>query len=303
MTMLTLKASAAPIYPHSADCPDLKQRLDEFIDETVASSLSAEALAQSLAGGMDDIATMVRAIPGHEGRLIERGIALVARCNPHLVVLTQNLRLPVTPAALQLVGMNDPRHYRALSLDADHGGRRTYTPDLLIVNTATKIAHVVDAKRSLISYESTRIDELKQRMLAAALVVPDLLYKQHHRLVAEEVRIVILNAENRKTDIDAGIWPMAHLDHLVEVAGAGEAIGSLQQNFRSRIKSNWEMARKTFIRTSDQRGGRVMPLHGEAEEDEPDNDDIQSLGEDAAAEISDAPRLIKLGFAQVPARH
>jgi len=303
MNKTILKAAAAPIYAHSAKCPDLKQRLDDLIDETVASSLSAEALAQSLAGGMDEIATMVRAIPGHEGRLIERGIALVARCNPHLVVLTQNLRLPVTSAALQLVGLNDPRNYRALTLDADHGGRKTYTPDLLIVNTATKIAHVVDAKRSLISYESTRIDELKRRMLAAALVVPDLLYKHHHRLVAEEVRIVILNAENRKTDIDAGIWPMSHLDHLVEVAGAGEAIGSLQQAFRSRIKSNWELARHTFIRTSDQRGGRVMPLHGETEEDEPDEDDIQAPGEDAAATIVDEPRLIKLGFAQVPARH
>ncbi|KJS14401.1 MAG: hypothetical protein VR78_10170 [Hoeflea sp. BRH_c9] len=292
-----------PPYPHSTDCAELRQRLDELVNEFIAPSLTVDFLARSLSDGIEEVTTILRSISGQEGRLIERGIALVARCNPHLVVLTQNLRLPVTPAALQLVGMNDPRHYRALTLDADHGGRRTYTPDLLIVNTQTKVAHVVDAKRSLISYESTRIDELKQRMLAAALVVPDLLYKQHHRLVAEEVRIVILNAENRKTDIDAGIWPMSHLDHLVEVAGAGEAIGSLQQNFRSRIKSNWELARRTFIRTSDQRGGQVMPLHAEAEEDEPDNDDIQSLGEDAAAEISDAPRLIKLGFAQVPARH
>lgn len=297
----TLKTTTAPIYDYSADCPDLKQRFDELIDELVDSSLSAELLAQSLAGGMDDIATMVRAIPGHEGRLIERGIALVARCNPNLVVLTQNLRLPVTPAALQLVEKNSPEHYRLLTLDADHGGRKTYTPDLLIVNTETKVAHVVDAKRSLISYESTRIDELKTRMLAAALVVPDLLYKEHRRLVAEEVRIVILNAENRKTDIDAGIWPMSHLDHLVEVAGAGEAIGSLQQNFRSRIKVNWELARQTFIRPSSQRGRPLFPTTGAVEETGCD-DDVQADGENAVAVPSSGPRLIKLGFAQVPVR-
>lgn len=303
MTKTILKTTTAPIYPNSVDCPKLEARLDNLIDELVDSSLSAELLAQSLAGGMDDIATMVRAIPGHEGRLIERGIALVAKCNPDLVVLTQNLRLPVTATALQLVGMNEPQHYRALTLDADHGGRKTYTPDLLIVNSRTKVAHVVDAKRSLISYESARIDELKNRMLAGALVVPDLLYKEHRRLVAEEVRIVILNAENRKTDIDAGIWPMSHLDHLVEVAGAGEAIGSLQQNFRSRIKANWELARQTFVRPASHRAGPSLPTIAAAEKAEPDDDDVQNDGEDAVAETYAEPRLIKLGFAQVPLRH
>ncbi|WP_412050565.1 hypothetical protein ACK6D9_02940 [Hoeflea sp. Naph1] len=303
MTKTNLKTTTAPIYAHSADCPKLEARLEDLINELVASSLSAELLAQSLAGGMDDIATMVRAIPGHEGRLIERGIALVARCNPDLVVLTQNLRLPVTATALQLVGMNEPQHYRALTLDADHGGRKTYTPDLLIVNSRTKVAHVVDAKRSLISYESARIDELKTRMLAAALVVPDLLYKEHHRLVAEEVRIVILNAQNRKTDIDAGIWPMSHLDHLVEVAGAGEAIGLLQQSFRSRITANWELARQTFVRPSSHRGSPSLPTLVVVEEAEPDDEAVQNDSEDAVTEADVEPRLIKLGFAQVPARH
>ncbi|WP_417426900.1 hypothetical protein [Hoeflea sp.] len=303
MIKTNVKTTTTPTYAHSADCPKLEARLEDLINELVASSLSAELLAQSLAGGMDDIATMVRAIPGHEGRLIERGIALVARCNPDLVVLTQNLRLPVTATALQLVGMNDPQHYRALTLDADHGGRKTYTPDLLIVNSRTKVAHVVDAKRSLISYESARIDELKKRMLAASLIVPDLLYKEHRRLVAEEVRIVILNAENRKTDVEAGIWPMSHLDHLVEVAGAGEAIGLLQQTFRSRITANWELARRTFIRSSSHRGGPLLPTTAAVEEAEPDDEAVQNDDEDAVTDTYVEPRLIKLGFAQVPARH
>jgi hypothetical protein len=109
-------------------------------------------------------------------------------------VLTQNLRLPVTRAASELVEMNDPSLYRSLSLDAGSGGRKTYTPDLLILNKRTEIAHLVDMKRSLGSYELSRIAELKNRMLAA-LVVPDLLYKEHRRLCVKEVRVVILNAD------------------------------------------------------------------------------------------------------------
>jgi hypothetical protein len=49
--------------------------------------------------GIDDLASVLRSLPALEGKLIELGIAAVASCNPDLKVLTQNLRLPVLPAA------------------------------------------------------------------------------------------------------------------------------------------------------------------------------------------------------------
>src|SRR5690606_11312416 len=99
---------------------------------------------------------------------------------------------------------------------------------------------------SLGSYEVSRINELKSRMLAAALVVPDLLYRDHHRLVAEEVRVVILNAENQRSDIAGGVWPLSDLDHLVEISGAGKAIGMLRDRFHGRIDENWKQARSSI---------------------------------------------------------
>lgn len=303
MKTSVLKTTTAPLYTCSADCHDLRDRIDGLVDEVIASCLSADALAHSLSGGLAEVATILRSIPGHEGRLLERGLALIARCNPDMVVLTQNLRMPVTPAALQLVEKNAPEHFRSLTLDADHGGRKTYTPDLLILNRRTKLAHVVDVKRSLLSYESTRIDDLKTRMLAAALVVPDLLYKEHRRLVAEEVRIVILSGDDRKCDIDGGIWPLSHLDHLFEISGAGEAIGLLKRRFDDRINKNWEQARQVFPRPSHRRGDPSLPTRMAAEETEPDDEDAEASGEDAATAIRDEPRLIKLGFARVPVRH
>ncbi|MBC7280218.1 hypothetical protein, partial [Hoeflea sp.] len=143
MNKTILKTTTSPLYTCSADCHDLRDRIDGLIDEVIASSLSTDALAQSLSGGLAEVGTILRSIPGHEGRLLERGLAMIARCNPDLVVLTQNLRMPVTPAALQLVEKNSPEHYRSLTLDADHGGRKSYTPDLLILNRRTKLAHVV----------------------------------------------------------------------------------------------------------------------------------------------------------------
>jgi len=181
-------------------------------------------------------------VPSHEGRLLERGIAMLAGFNSDLMVLTQNIRLPVSKAAVELVEMNRPAQYRSLTLDADCSGRKSYTPDLIVLNRKTHVAHVVDVKRSLNSYETSRITDLKTRMLAASLIVPDLLYKEHRRLVAEDVRVVILNAENQRTDIEGGVWPLSHLDHLLEVTGAGEMVKSLQQAFRHRIEQNWKQA-------------------------------------------------------------
>lgn len=245
--MTTAKhASMASAYSTFADIETLGSRINTLIDEIVAPTLSTAMLHGALVAGMGEITTILRAVPVAEGRLLERGIALVASLNTDLVVLTGNLRLPVTKAAAELVEMNDPALYRSLSLDADSGGRKTYTPDLLILNRRTDVAHLVDVKRSLGSYEVSRITELKNRMLAAALVVPDLLYKEHRRLQAKEVRVVILNAENQRSDLEGGVWPLSHLDHLLEVAGAGQVMAVLRTLFQNRIEQNWNEALRSY---------------------------------------------------------
>lgn len=229
-------------YPHFVDLDMMRPQIDALVDEVVSSMLSADLLQKALVAGMNEIASVLRAVPICEGRLLERGIALIAKRNHDLVVLTENLRLPVTKAAAELVAMNDPSLVKSLSLDADNGGRKSYRPDLLILNRTTKVAHLVDVKRSLGSYEVSRITELKQRMLAAALVVPDLLFKEHRRLHVEEVRVVILNAENQRTDIEGGVWPLNQLDHLVETAGAGRLMAHLRGLFQQQIEANWTTA-------------------------------------------------------------
>lgn len=248
MTTILSGASGAPAYSHAVDLDALQSRFDILIDELSTQPFSANALSDALAGGVNEAAAILRAIPIQEGRLLERGIGIIASLNPDLVVLTHNLRLPVTKTALELVEKNDPKHFRSLTLDADTGGRKTYTPDLILLNRKTKLAHVIDVKRSLGSYEVSRINELKSRMLAAALVVPDLLYREHRRLVVEEVRVVILNAENQRSDIDGGVWPLRDLDHLLDVVGAGKAIGMLRERFHARIDDNWRTARSGYVR-------------------------------------------------------
>ncbi len=293
MTLNTDGGATAPAYPHAADHAVLLPALKTLVDEIASASLSRDMLGRALDTGMAEVSTVLRAVPSAEGKLLERGISVLAGCNPDLIVLTQNLRLPVTKAATELVEMNDPALYRSLSLDADSGGRKTYTPDLLVLNRRTEVAHLIDVKRSLGSYELSRIAELKHRMLAAALVVPDLLYKEHRRLRAKEVRVVILNAQNQRADIDGGVWPLSHLDHLLEVTGAGTAMAQLRELFQRRVEENWSAALSSRrdagpVMNAGGKTGKTPPLHC-------DEDDICG---------SDSPRIsrlpVSIGFARAP---
>ncbi|MEQ8308812.1 MAG: hypothetical protein RIA09_19940 [Hoeflea sp.] len=301
--MTKLRTIITPVYAYSADGPELTQQFDAFINELVETSVSPDALAQALSGGVDDLATALRSLPALEGRVIELGIAAVARCNPDLKVLTQNLRLPVLEEALQIVQMNDDMNFRALTFNADSIGRKTYTPDLVILNQRTDTAHIVDAKRSVYTYDRARLDELQSRMKAAGLVLPDFLYKEHRRLIAKDVRVVILTADNRKTDLNGGIWHISQLDHLIEVEGAGAAIASLRADFRSCIEANWKRACEAFAQS------RKLPIAAldqfEAELDDlmSDKEDEQSVDDANAIGARGNPSMIKLGFAQVPTRH
>jgi hypothetical protein len=129
-------------------------------------------------------------------------------------------------------------------------------------------------------------------MLAAALVVPDLLYREHHRLVAEEVSVVILNAENQRSDIAGGVWPLSDLDHLVEVGGAGQALGMLRERFHDRIDENWNLARNALARPKEPDRRRAGA------------DGNEAVGTDKEPSIRDhqpADRgQIRVGFARSP---
>ncbi len=163
MTAKITSVAAAASYDLTVDLEEMRPALEQLVDDVVDMALSGAIFRRALAAGMDDIASVMRAAPAAEGRLLERGIGFLAKRNPDLVVLTDNLRLPVTKAAAELVAMNDVALVKSLSLDADSGGRKSYTPDLLIINRSTKIGHLVDVKRSLSSYEVSRITELKNR--------------------------------------------------------------------------------------------------------------------------------------------
>jgi hypothetical protein len=301
-----LRPSATP-FANAVDLNELAPHLEALAEDTVAAGLGADEMITAIASGVTALSSLLRSYPVLEGRLLEHGIRLLAGCNPDLVVLTENIRLPVSPAALQLVEKNDEALYRQLTLDIDAPTRKSYTPDLIIVHRPTSVAYVVDVKRSLSSYESTRIGELKTRMLAGSLVVPDLLYRDHHRLVVTEVRVVIIEASGSRPDIERGVWPLSHLDHLLDVSGASSAITELRRLFKNRVDENWRQGTTTL--PSNVSGGTAeIPAPGagndgggEVETSLPTPTSTSSAG----SHVSGGTRNLRVGFAKlsVAARH
>ncbi len=315
-----LSADRARRYDKAIDLSVVQPRLLALAEQTATCAFTVPQMLEGLGNGLGEAATLMRAVPIQEGRLLEQGMALLAGYNPGLRALTENIRLPVTPAALQLVEMNNEAHYRRLTLDADTGGRKGYTPDMLIVHQAKRLAYVVDIKRTLGSYESTRIADLKNRMLASSLVVPDLLYKEHRRIAVDEVRAVIINGDGQKIDIDHGIWPLTHLDHLFEMDGAGLAIEWMRTQFASAIERNWKAAvrqladihtRKRDSAGDRSRGGAEFGLtsamldrgglDGLSAAIDPGKPDGSDDGSDSVLRISEASSLpLRVGFARAP---
>lgn len=265
MSQDTLSANRARHYDNAIELNVVQPRLLALAEQSATSAFAVSQMIDGLAKGLEEAATLMRAVPIHEGRLLEQGITLLAGYNPDLRALTENIRLPVTPAALQLVAMNNETNYRRLTLDADTGGRKGYTPDMLLIHQSKRLAYVVDIKRTLGSYESTRIADLKHRMLASSLVVPDLLYKEHRRMMVDEVRAVIINGDGQKVDLDHGVWPLSHLDHLLEMDGAGLAIEWLRTQFASAIERNWRIAVQQLAESyTRKRDGAGVPSGAEA---------------------------------------
>ena len=320
MSQDKLSADRARNYDKAIDLNVVQPRLLALAEQAATCAFTVPQMIDGLAKGLEDAATLMRAVPIQEGRLLEQGIALLAGYNPDLRSLTENIRLPVTSAALQLVEMNDETNYRRLTLDADTGGRKGYTPDMLIVHQVKRLAYVVDIKRTLGSYESTRIADLKNRMLASSLVVPDLLYKEHRRMTVDEVRAVIINADGQKVDIDHGVWPLSHLDHLLEIDRAGHAIEWMRIQFASAVDRNWKAAVRqladSYTRKRENAGDRskagtdfglTSATHDRRDPDavraasDPDTPGGTNHGLDSVLRISEKqPSPLRVGFARAP---
>jgi hypothetical protein len=290
---------------HLAIDPDLRERLNRLVREEVDRTLPVATIAKLLEGGFAGISSLANMEKVTDGRLLEKAITMIAESNPNLVVVTQ-LKLPVREDALELVDKNSEALLRGLSFDANARTRRSYAPDLTLIDRSSHVAYLVDIKRSLGSYEAVRITELRQRMLAAALVLPDVLWREYRRIAVDEVHVVILEAAGKRTDSQNGIWNLTHLDHLLGVAGAAQLVQQVQSVFAALAEANLLGALQRIWQTSPAAGsGENRNAVADRSDDLTANEDAedhtpQELQREGASRLVHRKRPIRFGIAPPP---
>lgn len=220
--------------------------LEALVQEIVDHALSSDLIVSRLRGDLADLARLANAKPVAEGLLIEEAVRRLAASNSKLTLLAAH-PLPLLPAALELARRNTGELISGVSFDSTTKTTSTYLPDVVAFDSGCGIVHLIDVKRSLGHYNTGRVEELKLKMLAAALVVPDAVWRVTG-VPVQEVRIAIIDASGRSSPMAEGVVPLAELDQLIGVQGATAAIDAARALFDARVQLNFDDARRRFAR-------------------------------------------------------
>lgn len=311
-------------HSHIVRFAEVEADLDLLIDRAIAAIADGEPTEDEILGHYVHIASLVRAVSFREGKLLEQAVERLAKANPNVTVLTQSLKLPLVKVALEAVSGNDWQSLDGVKLDCEAPAKGSYTPDLIVVNRARHTAYILDLKRSLASYgDTSRLEELKLKMMASAMVLPDWLYKHQKRMMVDTVEVAIVDGASRPSDHATGIWALSEIDDLLEIDGVAACMAELRLRFGCRVQQLLEAeARKALgvleavvpdpVPASMMPGKPLIALNGPActyeEEqgmaarDEDDSDyDLGCFDEDQDDEPE--PVRIRVGFARRPRRH
>nr|WP_237351679.1 hypothetical protein [Rhizobium sp. ACO-34A] len=229
-------------HAHLVRYPDVEADFDMLIDKAIAAIADGEPVEDEILGHYVNVASLVRAVSFREGKLLEQAVERLAKVNPDLVVLMQSIKLPLVKAAIEAVAGNHWRQLEGVRLDCEAPAKGSYTPDLIVVNRARRAAFVLDLKRSLASYgDTSRLEELKLKMLASAMIVPDWLYKTQKRMMVETVGVAIIDGASRPSDHAAGVWALSEIDDLLEIDGAAHCMAELRLRFGRRVQQLLEV--------------------------------------------------------------
>lgn len=225
--------------PGDAALPSFEAQIASLLSEQFEPSSLLVRVSDAVRAGPEATRTLLQALTQAEGALAEQAIGVFAQSNPDMIVLRDPISLPVTEAALELVDLNEPAALRCVAVSSNRRARRDYRPDLLIVDRKTGLATIMEVKRSLSAYDTARVDAMTRTMLAASMSLPELSFKELRRLAITNVDIALVVADNRKANIERGVWPADRIDELIGVVGAGNALGKVREMARARIDAAW----------------------------------------------------------------
>lgn len=132
---------------------------------------------------------------------------------------------------------NDWSRASGLRLDSEVATHEFYKPDLLIVDGSRQLALIVDVKRSVASYKPRALAGLRSRMMSSALVVRDVLERDHDAPPVARADIAIIDGSSECRDEAKGIFALTDLDWLLRVNGAAAAMKRLRDLYGAQVRA------------------------------------------------------------------
>jgi hypothetical protein len=210
---------------------------DLLIDRAIEAIRAAGDRADPVFGPFAELNSIVRAVTYHEGRLLEWGMARLVAENEALVLMPSETALPIVPAAVELLKRNDWLGLEGLRLRSEVHYKSSYVPDLFLVDRDQHSATIFDIKRSVASYAEPRLNTLRRRMMAAALIAGDWLHIEGRVAGVSKVNVAIIDGSNTRRDSAGGIFALDEIGALIGVPDAGEAMMELRANFALRVQA------------------------------------------------------------------
>ena len=183
----------------SSVAPELEPILSGLVDQALEAIRAGNYRSDDVFGDYAELNSFVRAVTFHEGILLEQGLERLASLSPVLRVIKLLEPLPIVPAALELLERNDWDALEAIHLRSDVHYKQSYMPDLLFLDRVARRAIIIDVKRSLSSYQESKLKALRRKMMAAALTAGDVLHQQGRQGIAEIDIAIIDGSDERAT--------------------------------------------------------------------------------------------------------
>ncbi|MAW79026.1 MAG: hypothetical protein CMI63_02220, partial [Parvularcula sp.] len=243
-------------------------------------------------GDYAELNSFVRAVTFHEGILLEQGLERLASLSPDLRVIKLSEPLPIVPAALELLERNDWDALEAIHLRSDVHYKMSYMPDLLILDKVARRAIIIDVKRSLSSYQESKLKALRRKMMAAALTAGDVLHQQGRQGIAE-IDIAIIDGSDEQSAQERGVFALREVGELLRLPYAGQAMLKLREMFAARVQEEMQQLCQRLIKAS------AEPDTSSSDDCLAfDDEDPESEGEEAAETASEPMPPIRVGFAR-----
>ena len=260
--------------------PALEADLADRVQKAVAAIRSGEAKPDIVFGDFAGLVSLARSVAFHEGKLMEWGLVRLAADNPDLTVMPRERPMPVVPAALEILERNGWNALQGIRLRSEVHAKASYTPDMVIVDKRKHSALILDMKRALSSYSEHRLEALRRKMMAVALIASDWLHVEGKAPPVSQVGIAIVDGSGQASDHGKGVFSIGEIGSLIGVEHAGAAMERLRALFSARIREEMASACRAALAAigEDCRRSRGYPHRAGDSAENPDPfDDLDGI--------------------------